>query len=226
MGPIGPILETLADGFSGQPKWSEAEVAAHRDALRDAYYEGRVEGSLNPTDVIDALRDACPPDAFVSTDVGSHKLLVGQGWRATVPETVLITNGLSSMGFSLPAALTAAILHPDRAVVCTVGDGGFAMVQGELGLAAERGLGVVVVVFCDDSLNRIEIKQEMRGYPAAMTRIDPADLVKVAEGMGCEGARATSRAELDRILDRDLEALDHPLVVEARIDPAQYEAQF
>lgn len=226
VGPVAPILEGLADGYSGQAKWSEAEVADHRDELREGYYAGRVEGSLNPTDVIDALQDACPPETFVTTDVGSHKLLVGQGWKATVPGTVLMTNGLSSMGFSLPAAMTAALLHPDRPVVCTVGDGGFAMVQGELGLAAERGLGLVVVVFCDDSLNRIEIKQEMRGYPSAMTRIDPTDLVKVAEGMGCEGARAASRRELDRILDRDLAALDHPLVVEARIDPSQYLAQF
>ncbi|MCL1405596.1 thiamine pyrophosphate-dependent enzyme, partial [Enterobacter hormaechei] len=93
------------------------------------------------------VRAAMPADTVVSTDVGSHKLLVGQGWTAHAPRTVLMSNGLSSLGFSLPAAITASLLDPQRPVVCFTGDGGLAMVQAELRVAASLRVAPVVVVF-------------------------------------------------------------------------------
>ncbi|MBI4540867.1 MAG: thiamine pyrophosphate-binding protein [Gemmatimonadetes bacterium] len=226
VGGISAILEALAGGYAGEPKWPEAEIRAYQERLRSAYHVGRVAGKLNPADVVDAAQAAFPADTIVTVDVGSHKLLVAQAWRTVQPHSFLTTNGLSSMGFAVPAAITAKLLDPGRPVLCLVGDGGFAMVQGELQLAAERRLGIVVVVFCDDSLNRIEIKQRVRSYPSVMTRIERTDLVKLAEAMGCEGAWAESVAELERALARGAEPLDHPLVIEARIDPSQYLAQF
>src|SRR3546814_11935770 len=111
-----------------------------------------------------------PRETVVSTDVGSHKLLVGQGWTTYEPRGVLMTNGLSSMGYSLPASITAKLLHGDRPVVCFTGDGGLAMVQGELRLAATPTLGITVVVFCDNSPNRIELKQMQRTTGRASCR--------------------------------------------------------
>src|SRR3546814_16960838 len=98
-----------------------------------------------------------------------------------------MTNGLSSMGYSLPASITAKLLHGDRPVVCFTGDGGLAMVQGELRLAATLKLGIVVVVFCDTSLNRIELKQMPRQYPSWGTLIEPTDIVQMSQSMGCDG---------------------------------------
>jgi acetolactate synthase-1/2/3 large subunit len=129
------------------------------------------------------------------------------------------------MGFALPGAITAKLLNPERTVVCFTGDGGMAMVQSELQVAASLRLGVVVVVFCDNSLNRIELKQMALKYPSWGTRFESTDFVKVAEGMGCDGARAEQPAELARLL-AGASALTRPLVVEAHIDPAQYVAQF
>ena len=60
--------------------------------------------------MIDLVRAATPANARATADVGSHKLLVGQGWRTEVPGGVLMTNGLSSMGFALPGAITAALV--------------------------------------------------------------------------------------------------------------------
>jgi len=184
-----------------------------------------VPGRLNPTDVIDVARAALPEDAIVSADVGSHKLLVGQGWTTHVPGGVVMTNGLSSMGYSLPAAMTAKLLMPARSVACFIGDGGFAMVQGELGLAASLGLGLTVVVFCDNSLNRIELKQMARQYPSSGTRIEPTDMVKLAESMGCNGIAVNNIQELEKAF-ADGGAPDRPLVIGANIDPAQYATQF
>jgi acetolactate synthase-1/2/3 large subunit len=225
VGDVAAIYGWFASEWSGEGRWSEADVARHRAFLHDAYYSGRVAGALNPTDVIDVIRAAMPLDTIAACDVGSHKLLVGQGWQTHRPRELLMTNGLSSMGFGVPAAIAAKITFPGRPVVAMVGDGGFAMTASEIRLATSLGLGVVFVVFVDGSLNRIELKQMTRDYPSVATRIEDTDLVMLAESMGCDGARAGSVAELEAALSGAAN-LTRPLLIEARIDPSQYLSQF
>jgi acetolactate synthase-1/2/3 large subunit len=225
VGSIPLVLDAFRAASGASARWTEAQVGRHRQELFDEYYSGRVNGKLNPSDVVDAVRQALPPSAIATTDVGSHKLLVGQGWKTHEPRSLLMTNGLSSMGFSLPSAMTAKLLNRHRPVVCFTGDGGFAMVQSELRVAASLGLGVLVIVFCDNSLNRIELKQIVKQYPSCGTRFESSDIVKLAEAMGCDGARADSAVALSGIVARAA-GLTRPLVVEARIDPTQYVAQF
>ena len=81
------------------------------------------------------------------------------------------------------------------------------------------------MVFADGSLNRIELRQQLMGYPPTATRMDGMDLVTLAEAMDCDGVRVDSPAGLEKALD-GFGARTRPLVVEARIDPAQYEVQF
>jgi acetolactate synthase-1/2/3 large subunit len=99
------------------------------------------------------------------------------------------------------------------------------MTATELRLASELKLGIVFVVFVDGSLNRIELKQMALGYPSTATRIEDIDLVGMAESMKCDGVRVETQIELEKALT-DVGSLTRPLVVEARIDPSQYESQF
>lgn len=225
VGPIGAILDRIAGDYKGQPRWSESEIKTHRDGLAKLYYAGRVAGKLNPTDVVDVVRGIVPKDAIATVDVGSHKLLVGQGWTTFASKGLLMSNGLSSMGYGLPAAITAKLVRRDKPVVCFVGDGGLAMVQGELRLAASLKLGITVVVFCDNSLNRIELKQMARQYPSFGTLIDPTDVAKLGESMGCDGINVETETALEAALN-DGRPTDRPLVIGATIDPGQYLAQF
>ncbi len=225
VGDIAAALDHLREYIGEGARWREAELSAHRDRLQALYYAGKVAGKLNPTDVVDVARAAMPRDTVVTTDVGSHKLLVGQGWTTYAPKGVLMSNGLSSMGYSLPAAITAKMLMPEREIVCFTGDGGLAMVQGELRLAASLKLGMKVIVFCDNSLNRIELKQMARQYPSSGTTIDPTDVVKLSESMACDAIEADTIAGLEQALTAP-QAPDRPLVIAANIDPAQYVAQF
>jgi acetolactate synthase-1/2/3 large subunit len=225
VGAMPAVLDAFRAAGGGGARWSEAEIRQHRTELYDEYYSGRVAGKLNPSDVVDTVRQALPASTVATTDVGSHKLLVGQGWRTHEPRSLLMSNGLSSMGFSLPGAIAAKLLHRDRPVVCFTGDGGFAMVQSELRVAATLGLGILVVVFCDNSLHRIELKQMVRKYPSWGTLFQASDLVKLAESMGCDGERAATPAALAAVVAR-AGALTRPLVIEARIDPTQYVTQY
>ena len=225
VGHVAAILGWVAAQWSGEPRWAEAEVAAHRARLRAAWLAGRAEGRLNPCDVVTIARDAAPPGTIVTTDVGSHKIMAGQVWQAAGPRSVLIPNGLSAMGFGVPAAIAAKLVRPDQPVIALVGDGGFAMAATEMRIASGLGLPVTVVVFADGSLNRIELRQQLMGYPPTATRMDGMDLVTLAEAMDCDGVRADSPAGLEKAL-AGFGARTRPLIVEARIDPAQYEAQF
>jgi acetolactate synthase-1/2/3 large subunit len=125
----------------------------------------------------------------------------------------------------VPAAIAAKLTRPGRAVIALVGDGGFAMASTEMRIAAALRLPVTVVVFADGSLNRIELRQQMMGYPPTATRIDGMDLVALAEAMDCDGARADTPAALEKALI-GFAARSRPLIIEARVHPAQYEAQF
>ncbi len=224
VGDLPLTLTALSDAAVEAPGWPLGDVAAHREALAAAFDAGRVAGVLNPSDVIRVASGTVASDAIVTTDVGSHKLLVGQGWRPGGPRRLLMTNGLSSMGFSLPAAITAKMLHREKEVVCFTGDGGLAMVQSELALASSMKLGLKVVVFVDNSLNRIELKQMARQYASTGTRIDPVDVAGLAGSMGCDGIEVGDETALGDALSTP--TTDRPLVIGARIDPAQYVAQF
>ena len=228
VGHVAAILGWIAAQWPGEPRWArwdEAEVAAHRARLRAAWLAGRAEGKLNPCEVVTIAREAAPADTIVTTDVGSHKIMAGQAWQAAEPRSVLMTNGLSAMGFGVPAAIAAKLTRPDRPVIALVGDGGFAMAATEMRIASALGLPVTVVVFADGSLNRIELRQQLMGYPPTATRMDGMDLVALAEAMDCDGVRVDSPAALEKAL-AGFGARSRPLVVEARIDTAQYEVQF
>ena len=225
VGHVAAILGWIAAQWPGEPRWDEAEVAAHRARLRAAWLAGRAEGKLNPSEVVTIAREAAPADTIVTIDVGSHKIMAGQAWQAAGPRSVLMTNGLSAMGFGVPAAIAAKLTQPDRPVIALVGDGGFAMAATEMRIASALGLPVTVVVFADGSLNRIELRQQLMGYPPTATRIDGMDLVALAEAMDCDGVRVDSPAALEKAL-AGFGARSRPLVVEARIDTAQYEVQF
>ena len=106
---------------------------------------------------------------------------------------MLIPNGLSAMGFGVPAAIAAKLTRPDRPVIALVGDGGFAMTATEMRIASALGLPVTVVVFADNSLNRIELRQQLMGYPPTGTRMGGIDLVALAEAMDCDGIRVDTR---------------------------------
>lgn len=225
VGSIPAALDWLTGPFDGTPRFASSELEGHRSRLDAGLHAERTSGRMNPSDVMDVARQAMPRGTIATSDVGSHKLLVGQMWTTYSPRATLMANGLSAMGFGLPAAIGAKLAHPDRPVVAAIGDGGFLMVQGDLAMAAAQGLGMVVLVFSDQSLNRIEIKQEKLGYPSTATRIEQMDLPALAASMGCEGVRAHDVASLERAFD-GVEDLEHPRVIEAVIDPSQYTAQF
>lgn len=177
-----------------------------------------VSGGLTPHQVVRTTQQVLG-DALVTVDAGAHMLVVMPLWHTDEPDSVLISNGLATMGFALPAAIAAALAHPHRRIVCFVGDGGLGMVLAELETLARLRLDVTVVVFDDATLTLIKLKQgDAQGGDRAVG-YGAVDFAAVATAMGVAGRAADDVTSL-----RDaLSSIRHgPLLVDARIDPSVY----
>jgi acetolactate synthase-1/2/3 large subunit len=159
----------------------------------------------------------------VTVDAGAHMVPATMLWPVDEPNHLLISNGLSTMGFALPAAIGAALIDRSRPVVALTGDGGLLMCAGELLTAARLALRTIVIVFSDGSLSLIEIKQQARRLQPDGVSLGAIDWPALAASFGVPAWAASDDAELERALGQAIEC-DGPSLIEARIDRSNYGA--
>jgi acetolactate synthase-1/2/3 large subunit len=217
---LGPLLPTLQRvlGDVRPREWTSGSGAA---LLADARARllATSAGGFGPLELVHAARAAAPAGTTVTVDAGAHFLAVMPFWPANSPLQVLISNGLATMGFALPAAIGAALARPGQPVLCFVGDGGLAMTVAELETIARLSLPVTVVVFDDAALTLIEIKQKPGQGGSGAVRFGPIDYAGVARSMGVDAVTVSTTAEAEVALQG---GWDRPRLIDARIDPATY----
>ena len=191
VGDVSALLERISADYIGRNAWTDDDIRYLRARVDAVYHPPASSGpeGMSPYHLVGVLRDALPEDAIVSSDVGAHKNVMGQRWLAPGPDTFLMSNGLSSMGYGVGAAMGAAMICPDRPVAAVTGDGAFAMMAQELETVRRTGIAPLIVVLYDASLAVIKIAQQARGLPEAGVDFAPVDWVRVAEGFGV-GAEA------------------------------------
>jgi acetolactate synthase-1/2/3 large subunit len=176
---------------------------------------------LAPHRVVQIARDLMPLGAIATVDAGAHMFPATAYWHAVERGECLISNGLSTMGFALPAAIAAALVHPDRRVICLTGDGGLMMVAAELETAARLRLPIGIVVFDDAALSLIQVKQEQRGQAGAAMRYAGPDMAALAGAFGLPAWTARTEVELADAL-RAAQRAPGPALIAARVDPSGY----
>jgi acetolactate synthase I/II/III large subunit len=152
---------------------------------------------------------------------GSHKLLLGQFWHTYEPGTFFMSNGLSGMGFGIPAAIAAQLAYPNRPVMAIVGDGGMLMMVHDLVLIWELGLPVVIVCLTDGSLSLIRLGQERRGFLPHGVDFLPPDFAAVAEAFGIHSEKAKTIEDSKVRLQRALEQR-RPMLLDVPVDFREY----
>jgi len=182
-----------------------------------------VSSAFGPGQALAILRELLPRDGILTCDVGAHTHLIGQLWRPHAPGHLIMTNGWSSMGFGIPAALAAKLCLPERTVACVTGDGGFLMMVGEMATAARLGLPIVFVVLTDRNLQLIKIKQERKGYPPYGTALYTDAYQPSPHYFGVPVLAANDAKAFHEALATAL-TLSGPVIVEALIDPNEYDA--
>lgn len=153
-------------------------------------------GPLPPLAVIADLREALGPDDIVVSDVGAHKVWLARLFPTERPNTVVISNGLASMGIALPGAIAAKLVHPERKVVAFCGDGGFLMNVQELETAKRLGTAIVVVVLVDGRLGIIDVNERRQFGRTFGTDFGNPDFVQLAQAFGIPGYAVESAKDL------------------------------
>jgi acetolactate synthase-1/2/3 large subunit len=200
--------------------WPSSAFRTHREAFDRALRPSA--SSFAPYQVLDILREKLPADGILAYDVGAHTHQIASQWRTDQPRTLLATNGWSSMGYGMPAAYAAKLIHPDRAVACVIGDGGFQMTAGELALARRLNLAVPLIILNDGWLGLMKVKQEKKNYPLSGVRLgDPPASPPHYFGVPCRPAKT---AEEFRDALAWAFALGGPSVIETFVDAASYSA--
>jgi acetolactate synthase-1/2/3 large subunit len=220
-GPLDATLEALGN-VSAAGGWRAEEPARFRAAMRSRLAAAPGQG-VSPQRAVELALASCPrhPRPRITVDAGAHMFSVTAFWECDAPRDLLISNGLATMGFALPAAIGAALAEPARKVIAFTGDGGLAMCLGELLTAKQQNAALVVVVFNDGSISLIDIKQQARGMPSEGVRWDRPDFSRVAEGFGLKAWRARTEVEYRQAIAAAL-AVDGPTLVDVHIDPTGY----
>lgn len=228
-GAYGPLARIVAALAVDAPRsaWTVTGIASHRDAMRGALDWPPGGGGVAPPRIVQIAAEAAAragrhPRAAV--DAGAHMFSATAFWPCARPRDLLISNGLASMGFALPAAIAAALHDPARGAIAFTGDGGLMMCLAELATAAEARARLVTVVFNDGALSLIDIKQQQRQLPPEGVRWARPDFAAIAEGLGARGFRAADEATLEAALDAAF-AADGPSLIDVHVDPAGYMKQ-
>jgi acetolactate synthase I/II/III large subunit len=171
---------------------------------------------VHPGRVVTSLRQLLPDDAIVTTDAGSFGTWAARGFRFRRPGTFLgSTSG--AMGYGLPAAIAAGLIHRDRAVVALVGDGGLGMTLAEIETAVRTGLRTVIVVFDNQRYGMIRTYQDRREGAAVATDLGPIDFAAAAKALGARGIRVEDDAAFEPALRQALVA-DRPTLLHLVVD--------
>jgi acetolactate synthase-1/2/3 large subunit len=221
VGGLAAAVAELAERTAAAPEpgFTEAEVGEFREgALASLRLDP--EQPLPGWRIVELVDEALPEAATIAVDAGSHMFPATNFARPAGPNRFLISNGLATMGFALPAALGAALARPGEPSVALTGDGGMAYHSHELETAVRLGSRLVVVVFNDSSLSLIRIKQEAKGFTRRPLDFGPTDFAALAGALGAAGEVVEDAAALRAALAAALKR-SGPSVIDARTTGAE-----
>ncbi len=217
VGEITDSLERLTRRVSpkGEPDWA---LEVKKKMAQEHYsYENDDCYPMKPQKILIDVRKVLGDDGILVSDVGAHKMWIARHFNCTMPNTCIISNGFASMGISIPGAIAAKLLNPDKKVIAVSGDGGFMMNCQELETAVRIKTPIVVLIFNDSSYGLIKWKQiDQYGKDCYVDFTNP-DFVKFAESMNCKGYRVEKALDLPVILEEAFKQ-NVPSIIDCRVD--------
>ena len=216
VGDLKVILKILNERLEQQshPQWVE-KIMDYKKLYPMSYHPDVLTGPY----VVEEIYRQTKGDAVIVTEVGQHQMWAAQFYQYTKPRTLLTSGGLGTMGYGLGASLGAKVGMPEKTVVNIAGDGCFRMNMNEIATAVRHNIPVIQVVINNHVLGMVRQWQNLfygQRYSATVLN-DAVDFVKLAEAMGAEGIRATTREEFNEAFARALD-LGKPVVIDCQID--------
>ena len=209
----GALLEALAGQVGSREPWfnrRHTRIAPQNDPAK----------GISAAEIMQSLNAKSPDDAIFSADIGNHRLWVCEQLDVTRPEGLLQSCEFDAMGFSLPAAIGASVALPGTKAITISGDGGFVHTMGELVVAKDLGLPLVVIVFVDGALGILKHQAEEMYGEDHFVSLEPIDFEGVAKSFGVEGKTIDKLSEIDAVVEWAMEASE-PILLSFTIDPAE-----
>jgi len=197
IGDISASLDALRDALAGHSFEYGADVPGS-GLLADEFARGQQDSRfpLAPQRVVADTRAALGRSDVVLVDTGATKMWMARLYPTYECNTCLISNGLSTMGFSLPGALGVKLARPESKVLAVVGDGAFMMNSQEIETAVREQIPLVVLIWDDGGYGLIEWKMDLELGDHYYVRFGNPDVVSYAESFGAKGYRIKSADEL------------------------------
>jgi acetolactate synthase-1/2/3 large subunit len=191
--------------------------SAHADYIESLEHR-RGPGAVDLGDVIARLRERLPADAIITNGAGNFSVWAHRFYTFRQFHTQLAPCS-GAMGYGLPAAVAAKVVHPDRIVVCVAGDGDFLMSAQELATAVQERTSIVVLLVNNGMYGTIRMHQE-RQFPGRVVGTDLVnpDFVVLAQSYGAYAERVERSADFGEAFERAL-AAGRPALLELRVDP-------
>lgn len=218
VGDIASNLEKITNTLPEKKEISPWVPQVRENLLNELEdYENDTGFPIKPQRIISDLRAVMGEKDIVISDVGAHKMWLARMYHCYEPNTMLISNGLASMGIALPGAIGAKMVHPDRKVVAVCGDGSFQMTSAELETAVRLKLPIVILLWRDDGYGLIEWHQMKAFNRASHISFGNPDFVKLAESYGVKAFRVEKTEELKPVLQEALE-INGPVLIDCPVD--------
>ncbi len=192
--------------WSAQMRQARADYEAWTEPVKNA-------GAVQLSSIVTWLRGRLPDDAIITNGAGNFATWMHRFFRFRRPATQAAPCS-GTMGYAMPAALAAKLLHPDRVVICWTGDGDFQMTLNEFQTAVQYGAAVIVVVVNNGVYGTIRMHQE-RDYPDRViaTDVTSPDYAALARANGGHGERVASTEEFAPAFERALQS-GKPAIIE------------
>jgi acetolactate synthase I/II/III large subunit len=217
IGDIYHVLTRLAEECPDVPHSGGSQRL--REVILGRFEQAKDDDAfpMQPPRALWEIRQALGREDILISDVGLHKLWIGRMFPAHEPNTVLIANGLAGMGFAVPCAVGAKLVHPERKVVTVNGDGGFLMNCQELETAMRLKTPFVNVIWENRQYGSIVWKQDAKfGEHFGVDFTNP-DFVRLAESFGMPAWRCEAVDDFGRHLRHAL-SVDVPSLIVMPID--------
>lgn len=213
---IYQILRTARRDKMPEPEAMPAVGARLHGELEE---QGRDDAfPMRPGRLISDIRKVLGRSDILVSDVGAHKIWIGREYPCYEPKTCLISNGFASMGFAVPGAFAAKLLHPERRVLAVCGDGGFMMNSQELETAVREHVPFVTLIWEDSHYGLIKWKEEEQFGDVFGVEFTNPDFKAYTESMHCHGYRVESTEDFIPTLERAFANEDAPSVVVVPVD--------
>ena len=222
VGDLAHFLWMMNERVDASPEFDfdfghQREIRAEMSADLAEYSQDDTRGSIRPQKAIWDAREVLGPQDILLSDVGAHKMWIARHYHCHEPNTCLIPNGFCSMGFALPGAIAAAIVHPDRKILGMAGDGGFLMNVQEMETAKRLKCDLVMLVWEDGAYGLIAWKQDNQFDRHTDLDFGNPEWLQLAQSFGWHGHRCENSADLQDTL-RSAFAESGPSLVVIPID--------